>query len=47
MSDAAAGQSGLYYDECKVAEPSALALDEGLAEELWSKSEGWVEAASR
>ena len=40
MSDAAAGQSGLYYDECKVAEPSALALDEGLAEELWSKSEG-------
>ena len=47
MSNAAAGQSGLYYDECKVAEPSALALDEGLAEELWSKSEGWVEAASR
>ncbi|RLT91827.1 MULTISPECIES: SDR family oxidoreductase [unclassified Ketobacter] len=47
MSNAAAGQSGLYYGECKVAEPSALALDEGLAEELWSKSEGWVEAASR
>lgn len=47
MADEVADQSGLYYDECKVVEPSALALDDGLAEKLWVESEGWVEAASR
>ncbi len=44
-SDEVADQSGLYYDECKVAEPSPLALDAGLAEELWGESERWVEVA--
>ena len=44
MADEVAGQSGLYYDECKVTEPSPLALDEGLAERLWKESEKWVSA---
>lgn len=45
MSDDVAEQNGLYYDECKVVEPSALALDAGLAEKLWEESEGWVNDA--
>jgi len=47
MSGEVADQSGLYYDECAVAEPSALALDARLAEKLWVESEGWVDSASR
>ncbi len=30
---------GLYYDACRQKQPSALALDEGLAKKLWSESE--------
>ena len=38
----AAGQSGLYYHACRPRTPSALAQDEALAGELWSRSELWV-----
>ena len=41
-SDDVSGHSGKYYDECKEKEPSALALDEALAEELWQRSEKWT-----
>lgn len=37
-----AQQSGLYYDECKVKEPSELARDTALAEKLWVESEAWT-----
>jgi retinol dehydrogenase-12 len=36
--------SGEYFDECKVKEPSKLALDAILADELWKKSEEWTAA---
>jgi retinol dehydrogenase 12 len=38
-------QSGLYYDGCKVAEPSRTATAE-LAAELWQRSADWTESAS-
>jgi NAD(P)-dependent dehydrogenase (short-subunit alcohol dehydrogenase family) len=38
----AAGQTGLYYDKSRVAEPVGLALDAALAAELWRRSEAWV-----
>ncbi len=34
----AAEQTGLYYDKCRVREPSAPARDRALARELWDKS---------
>jgi NAD(P)-dependent dehydrogenase (short-subunit alcohol dehydrogenase family) len=37
-SEAAGKQSGLYYDECKVKEPSSLAMDAELANELVKRS---------
>src|SRR5262249_42922758 len=37
-----ADQSGLYYDEQKLKEPSALARDRALAEELWRRSDDWT-----
>jgi NAD(P)-dependent dehydrogenase (short-subunit alcohol dehydrogenase family) len=37
-----ANESGLYYDDCEVKEPSAAALDETLAAELWRRSEAWI-----
>jgi NAD(P)-dependent dehydrogenase (short-subunit alcohol dehydrogenase family) len=37
-----ANDDGLYYDSCKPKRPSALALDGGLAKELWSRSEEWI-----
>jgi retinol dehydrogenase-12 len=37
-----AGDDGLYYDESKPRKPSRLAADEGLARQLWEKSEEWV-----
>jgi retinol dehydrogenase-12 len=37
-----ADQSGLYYDECRPKEPSALARDPALAEKLWAESERWT-----
>ena len=41
-SPAVANESGLYYDQCKVKTPSALARDAALAKELWRRSEAWV-----
>jgi hypothetical protein len=38
-SDAVAEQTGLYYDQCQVRQPSALASSQALAEELWRYSE--------
>jgi hypothetical protein len=40
-----AGDDGLYYDTSKPKRPSKLADDEGLARELWARSEEWVKAA--
>jgi len=37
-----AGDSGLYYTECKVKTPSKLAQDPALAAELWRRSAEWV-----
>ena len=34
----AIGRSGLYWDQCAVAEPSAAALDDTVAERLWLES---------
>jgi len=41
-SDAVSGESGLYYDECKVKDPLPLALDTALADELSKRSAAWV-----
>lgn len=38
----AARETGLYYDNCRTREPSALARDAALAAELWKRSEAWV-----
>ena len=40
-SEAAAAESGLYYDESKPKTPSRVATPE-LASELWERSEAWV-----
>lgn len=37
-----AGESGLYYDDCRARKPSRLARDEALAKELWDRSAEWV-----
>lgn len=37
-----AEHNGLYYDECRVKEPSAAAQDPRLARELWEHSERFV-----
>jgi retinol dehydrogenase-12 len=39
---ALANETGQYYDECRSAQPSRLALDPSLAAELWARSEAWV-----
>lgn len=36
------GQTGLYYDKCRVKAASALGQDAALAAELWRRSEEWV-----
>ena len=36
-----ADQSGLYYSDMRVREPSAVAQDDDLAAELWHRSEEW------
>jgi len=41
-SPEAAQQTGLYYEKCRVKEPSKLAHDSALAAELWRRSEEWV-----
>jgi len=45
LAPEAAGQSGQYYEECQLKEPSALAQDTALAARLWQESERWLEAA--
>ena len=37
-----AGESGLYYDKCRVKTASEMAQDKALAAELWRRSEEWV-----
>jgi retinol dehydrogenase-12 len=39
-----AAETGLYYDDCRVKTPSAVARDTGLAAELWRRSEEWTSA---
>jgi retinol dehydrogenase-12 len=41
-SEARAGETGLYYDDCRVTTASPLAQDRALAGELWERSTGWV-----
>jgi NAD(P)-dependent dehydrogenase (short-subunit alcohol dehydrogenase family) len=41
-SAAAAHETGLYYDECAVKEPSAVARDAAVADALWRQSEAAV-----
>jgi retinol dehydrogenase-12 len=41
-SPAVAHQTGLYYDECRVKEPSPAAQNEALAAKLWEWSEAHV-----
>lgn len=40
---AVASQSGLYYDACKVAEPTSVAKDVHLAARLWRETEVWLQ----
>ena len=40
---ACAGQSGLYYDECRVKDASAVGRDESLARALWERSAAWTD----
>ena len=42
VSDEAGAQTGQYYHESREKRPSKLALDDGLARELWDKSATWV-----
>ena len=35
-------ETGLYYDKCRVKEPSKVGQDVALAAELWQRSEAWV-----
>ena len=37
-----AGQSGLYYDQCRPVFPSRVAQDPLLAGRLWKASEEWI-----
>lgn len=39
---ALAGESGLYYDQCRPVAPSAAGQDLALAAELWRRSEDWL-----
>lgn len=41
-----AHETGLYYDQCRVAQPSGAAPDQSLAEQLWRESENWVHTES-
>jgi NAD(P)-dependent dehydrogenase (short-subunit alcohol dehydrogenase family) len=42
-SEAVTQQTGLYYDRCAVAQPTAVARDAALAQQLWAASEACVE----
>lgn len=37
-----AAHTGLYYDKCRIKEPTKIAQDTALAAELWWRSEKWV-----
>lgn len=37
-----AGESGLYYDKCRVRPANSLGQDTALAQELWQRSEAWL-----
>ncbi len=37
-----AGETGLYYDKCRVRPASTLGQDSTLAQELWRRSEAWL-----
>lgn len=41
-SPQAGGETGLYYDSCRVKEPGKSAQDLALAADLWKRSEDWV-----
>jgi len=45
-SPAVAGETGLYYDQCRPKWPSRLAQDPVLAGELWRRSEQWLQSAT-
>ena len=36
------GETGLYYDKCRIKEPSKVGQDTALAAELWQRSVEWV-----
>jgi NAD(P)-dependent dehydrogenase (short-subunit alcohol dehydrogenase family) len=40
-----ATETALYYDQCRIKEPSKTARDTALAEKLWKTSEDWVRQA--
>lgn len=42
LSPAVAGETGLYYSDCRPVAPTAAGRDRALAEELWRRSEGWI-----
>ena len=46
LSPEVSEQSGLYYEECQLKEPSAMAQDTTLAARLWKESETWLAAAT-
>jgi NAD(P)-dependent dehydrogenase (short-subunit alcohol dehydrogenase family) len=41
-SPAVAGDTGLYYSDCRPAAPSTAGSDARLAHELWERSEAWT-----
>lgn len=43
---AAADETGLYYSDCRPRTPSAAARNRQLAQELWRRSEAWVDQSS-
>ncbi len=42
VSPEAAGQTGLYYSDCRPIAPSPVAQDMALAGELWRRSSEWI-----
>lgn len=40
-----AGESGFYYEDCKVVQSSHVAQDLALAKQLWEKTEDWVQSS--
>lgn len=39
-------QSGLYYEDCRVSEPSLTAQNDAMAAQLWMESERWTSGIS-